>query len=81
MFPLYAIKLGHFTVNTIMFMCYKHSSLVAKIGERVKTTIGGIASWICRQQEAIIKPKKTGTHLNVDTSPVLHSLQIAIQNP
>ena len=31
LFPFFAIKLGHFIDNSIVFICYKHSSLTAKL--------------------------------------------------
>ena len=33
-FPFFAVKLGHFIVNTSFFICYKHSSLTTKIGKQ-----------------------------------------------
>ena len=37
-----AIMLGHFIVDTIAFIFYKHSSLTARIGKWVKTSIVGL---------------------------------------
>ena len=42
--PFSAVKLGHFIVNTPCCLCYKHSSLAAKIGKRKKTKFGRIDS-------------------------------------
>ena len=35
-FPFFADKLGRFIINTHLFLCYKHSSLTAKIGKPEK---------------------------------------------
>jgi hypothetical protein len=43
-FQFFAIKLGHFELETI-FSCYKHSSLTTKIGKRKKSKFGRIDSW------------------------------------
>jgi hypothetical protein len=45
-FPFFAVKLGHFIVNTFFFTCYKHSSLAAQIGKQKKTKFGWIDSWL-----------------------------------
>ena len=45
-FPFFAVKLGHFIVNTYYRICYKHSSLRAKMGKWRKIKVGRIAS-IC----------------------------------
>ena len=44
-FPFFAIKLGHFMLNSLFFICYKHSSLPAKIGKQSYTKFGRINSW------------------------------------
>ena len=36
-FSIFAIMLGHFIVDTFLFICYKQSSLTAKIGKQRKT--------------------------------------------
>ena len=42
LFPFFAIKRGHFKVKICFFICYKHSSLTAKIEKRRKTKFGRI---------------------------------------
>ena len=39
-FPFFAVKLGHVIVYSSLFICYKHSSLTAKIGKQRKTKFG-----------------------------------------
>ena len=44
-FPFFYVELGHFTVNTTLSVCYKHSNLTAKNGKQRKTKFGRIDSW------------------------------------
>ena len=56
-FPFFAVKLCHFIVNTTFFICYKHSSLTAKIGKWRKTNFGRIDSWCMAELLFSIKRK------------------------
>ena len=44
-FQFFATKLGHFIVHTPFVICYKHSSLTARIGKPEKWKFGRIDSW------------------------------------
>ena len=44
-FPFFAINLGHFIIDTHLFICYKHSSLTLKVRKQRKTKFGRIDSW------------------------------------
>ena len=50
-----AIKLDHFTVKKIFFLCYKHSSLTTRIGKQVKTKFVGMDSWFDFFQSFILQ--------------------------
>jgi len=40
----FGIKLGHFMANKTVYICYKHSNLIATIGKRVETKFDRIDS-------------------------------------
>ena len=58
-FPFFAIKLGHFLLNTLFFICYKHSSLTAEIGKWRKTKFGRIDSRIKAHEPIEVLSSKT----------------------
>ncbi len=47
-FPFFVIKRGHFITYTILFMCYKHSSLQQESKNEVKTMFGRVdlSQWL-----------------------------------
>jgi hypothetical protein len=65
-FPFFPIKLCHFKVHTIFFLCYKHSSLTTKIRKTKKAKLVGLSQGLTVIPKIFQRPRLYGNKLLSD---------------